>query len=758
MACSESCYIPLASPESSHIPLASLPRVAGTAGVFNNWLGSVGLLILLALDAQGSWKKREHWIEGHYFVVGGLALQFLENMYNPLVFFTNGQNLNAEIVEKLFKGIQDNQLHILSGRVAVCVFIGNMLPAVACRSPSKSDIVALSISAAGVLIHNSYEIYIIVINNMICNRGFQWDHQTLWFLVPNIIISCLIVLLVLFLICAVLASENIQDVVDHRIPVLLSPAASHESELASHESELVRSLANVEEQVVRSWITGRTYRPEYVIARSVLSSSIGFLVTVCVVVSIAASSKNIDITKRHGKYWSLFISVALQWFFILSGWAIVLWRWLTAVIYYPRCLDKEALRFHEYFRVEDFWKRATLDRQEELTYSRPRVLVRMLLSIFLGLQILLIFFSKICWLISEWVFSHRCTRRLLMGSTSEDEFFRLCVVGGPGNPSRSGMGTPGSTGNGRVESGSPIPPDFEKYSRLLMHMLGENHGAVWIANKNSINEMKAQVGKGESHAKKCQKLIEFLGGGTMGGMGSVDPFATSSGRRLQIERDLGIDKGSVKMRVVSLLTIVIELSTLYENGSSGTMQACIESCSQAWEIVEFIEILDQSALLVSKHASMLFQNLKKRPPRWLDLTFPINSPGVSCRGALEGLKDKGRKAVNNESIHGTGYDSQDWKAFIAGKSLLEVCENIENPSDNREEMFEKLKKSLINTILYCVIKVEIIMNECMSRAESFMDESERLSSALYIGGMAKGIVNLCRDAKGIVNLCNECST
>lgn len=49
-----------------------------------------------------------------------------------------------------------------------------------------------------------------------------------------------------------------------------------------------------------------------------------------------------------------------------------------------------------------------------------------------------------------------------MGSISEDEFFRLCVVGGPGNPSRSGMGgpeyhddtglgRPGSTGNGRVE-------------------------------------------------------------------------------------------------------------------------------------------------------------------------------------------------------------------------------------------------------------------------------------------------------------------
>lgn len=347
-----------------------------------------------------------------------------------------------------------------------------------------------------------------------------------------------------------------------------------------------------------------------------------------------------------------------------------------------------------------------------------------------------------------------------MGSISEDEFFRLCVVGGPGNPSRSGMGgpeyhddtglgRPGSTGNGRVESGSPIPRDFEKYSRLLMHMLGENHGAVWIANKNSINEMKAQLGKGESRARDCRELINLLRGGTMEGMGSADPFATSSRRRLQIERAFGIDKGSVKMRVVSLLTIVIELSTLYENGSSDTMQACIKGCSQAWEIVEFIEILDQRALLVSKHANMLFRNLKKSSPRWLDLTFPINSPSVSSgREALEGLKDKGRQTVNNGSIHGTGYDSQDWKAFIAGKSLWEVCENIENPLDNMEEMLEELKISLKNLIWNCVIKVEIIiMNEWMSRAESFMDESKRLSSALYIRGMAKEIVNLC----------NECS-
>jgi hypothetical protein len=78
------------------------------------------------------------------------------------------------------------------------------------------------------------------------------------------------------------ASKSIHDVVAQRIPVLLSrPEHRNSGSVVWWEV--------VEEHAVRSWITARTHQPQYIIARSVLISSVGFLVTICVVFCLGFS-------------------------------------------------------------------------------------------------------------------------------------------------------------------------------------------------------------------------------------------------------------------------------------------------------------------------------------------------------------------------------------------------------------------------------------------------------------------------------------
>jgi hypothetical protein len=64
---------------------------------------------------------------------------------------------------------------------------------------------------------------------------------------------------------------------------------------------------------------------------------------------------------------------------------------------------------------------------------------------------------------------------------------------------------------------------------------------------------------------------------------------------------------SSKMMVVSLLTIVIELSPFYQGSGESfvgppidTVNDYIQACCEAWKIIELVENLDPKAVLVNK--------------------------------------------------------------------------------------------------------------------------------------------------------------
>jgi hypothetical protein len=107
----------------------------------------------------------------------------------------------------------------------------------------------------------------------------------------------------------------------------------------------------------------RACYPESIIARSELASSAALGVTICILSSVVGWLVQGPKVKfhRHPAFCLKFIITILEVIFILIGWAIIGWRWLTSVAYYGRGRKEER---RPYFRLEDYWTRHIVDLQE----------------------------------------------------------------------------------------------------------------------------------------------------------------------------------------------------------------------------------------------------------------------------------------------------------------------------------------------------------------------------------------------------------
>eukprot|EP01018_Ginkgo_biloba_P020537 Gb_33571 [translate_table: standard] len=139
----------------------------------------------------------------------------------------------------------------------------------------------------------------------------------------------------------------------------------------------------------------------------------------------------------------------------------------------------------------------------------------------------------------------------------------------------------------------------------------ENPTNLWIANHKSIEKMKNRIKKGEEEGKIHNALTKLLRDRISQGFGGVkymDPMAFSP--ELQVERQLiNMTKWSWKMAIVSLITIIIELSTFTKNRY--VMIDAIEACSQEWKIMDFVENSNLEAVLVNEAADKVFYYLLK---------------------------------------------------------------------------------------------------------------------------------------------------
>ncbi|GLJ14465.1 hypothetical protein SUGI_0233920 [Cryptomeria japonica] len=167
-----------------------------------------------------------------------------------------------------------------------------------------------------------------------------------WFMVSSVGILVSVIFLILFLVCAIVAGNTIRGILSQRISAALS----------AEKTENSWKWKWVEEEVIKSWIVARACRPEYLIARSVLSSGACMVVTLRIILSILKFNfvqyKSV-LLLNDGLDELRKARLVFQYAFVLVGWTVVCWRWIMAVLYFPRLNNKR-----KFFTVENFWIRA----------------------------------------------------------------------------------------------------------------------------------------------------------------------------------------------------------------------------------------------------------------------------------------------------------------------------------------------------------------------------------------------------------------
>ena len=297
----------LATPPA-HAPNPAYPKIpfANILPFFTNDLPSgvsaFFLLIFLIGDIYRSWTRKKHWVPGYSLILGALSLQLVGSVDYLVLSISDERKLDQRVVKQLFEDSINKQVLICGERALLCVFVGVISPQISTSRAQRrlSDIFALLIIVFTVYFHFIYELYVLILQGKKTVQEHQLSSMLSFKL--NFVIELMMLVLLISLIPVYGTSIRIRQFVAYKTP-------NTESALGSWEE--------VEEQVLRSWITALTSQPEYIIARSIFSASTGFLVTVCVVLFALAS-----LSHPHHSRTGLIVLIS-QWSFISVGWVIV---------------------------------------------------------------------------------------------------------------------------------------------------------------------------------------------------------------------------------------------------------------------------------------------------------------------------------------------------------------------------------------------------------------------------------------------------
>eukprot|EP01018_Ginkgo_biloba_P025260 Gb_17646 [translate_table: standard] len=692
-------------------------------------VGIAAFVLFIAVDARRALKKNEHWIPANTLVLSALSIQLLtvlngqtselEQTYNVI---RNG----AEDDDQLWgDSIRTNMLVIHSGRVMMCVFIGYLLPGMARPRTRgwRSKLAALILSIVFQISSEFYSLYHRS-NDKNNNRSINL------YLVSITTIFVSITVLLLLLWCAAFASKSIQDIVKQKIPVILR-----------RDSNVV-TWEGVEEEVLKSWIVARACQPEYIIARSVLSSSAGWVVTVCILISVVPWAYA-GSTERYNDDldWLMLTAFGLKCVFILTGWLIICWRWFTAVFYYGYS-GSFLRRMRRWFHMEDFWTRRIFELGDEAFNPKAGIITKMGLRlpfkipvVLVMVQIVVVFFSKGCWFFSEMFFCNKRVRRWFM---SPDQYNLLLLYE-----------------EGSVKSDS----DFRKYLGALkqIHMPGENPASLWVANGKGFKQAKKRLNKGFNDGQNCHELITLLRHKTSrnrtGGR-CLDPksypemdfkyLCKLDPEILHVETQFNyLGKRSCKLTAVSLISVIIQLYPLCVDNIDRNCQViarnAIRAYSQAWEIMDLLDNSEPEALLLSQAADTAFQTLRvkarKRHPR-----IRKSDHKGTTKDAYAQIQKLAEEAKQRADIVGPTHDSVDWKAVAAANSLYKMCKSIHctAPCDAKE-LVDEIECSLADVIDNCMqnVSTNLLVHNCIEWAGKLHEKE--IWKALYIAGKVKGL-------------------
>ncbi|XP_057827740.2 uncharacterized protein LOC131039104 [Cryptomeria japonica] len=684
-------------------------------------------IVVIAADVWSAFRKRKHWIPADSLVLGALALQFVAILKISFDFSYvsgyYGDQLSSEMCD-LLSTFASQEIHVLSGRVSVCVLMGCLLPGVARPLSASlwSDMAALIISSSIFLFQVSYEAQML-------QSAFQHiDHceigKTEFYLMQfaNAIIIVSIIFLVLILGSGALASVTIPKIISPKIPVIFSPPNFHTQ----------FGWEKVEEQVTKSWIVVRTSDPQYIITRSCLSSSVALIISACNGVLVC----QILVFRKHsGRYMWIptYIESGLRGVVIVMGSLVIYWRCITQVMYYPKTLEWRYSSFSQYFQIEDFWKTHLLGSMRSSTRQRQlgrscllKIVIKLcrvmrfnrLLHVLYWLQMFSILFSKFCCLLSQLLFSNKYFGKLIMGSAYE-EFSNLY--------------------RSEIQLGQFL--DYSRYLKALVNMQGENSAGLWVANRKSISQVKKQMEKGEEEGKQCGDLISLIrekSSPDLRGEKCVKP-QNDPLNRLQVERELDVRKFSWKMSAISIIAVIIELSAFTHDEAEAKimLKRGIEACSQAWNIMEVVENNAIETVELSIEADEIFERLQKKH-KWLEYSLPLSRPvdksPAAAKAAIQNLVEKGKEIANQ-------YCSSKPSEAIAGYSLYRigrVSMDQEHQFNSVGEICDRMCRMLADVMGSCCVKAAgVIMEDCKKLAS--MSDEENILRIARVAGRGKGV-------------------
>lgn len=632
-------------------------------------------ILFLALDVFKAIKRKAYWFPGAFLVISALTLQFLNFVdYSTVSIIPDITSIEYGDVEKFLKA----QLVIDSGRLVMCVFIAYLLPGLASSGFRSvwADLGGVTISA---LTHVFSEMFLVL----------YWSDKlpipvTVWFEVFSGMVYIALLFLVLLSVSAVVAGKTIHIMMNEKVSSLLECCNSN-------SPTRCRSIGD---HVLKCWIIVRCSQPEDVVARSVLSSFAGLLVTVCIVVfGFKWGSLYIDYynTLRPLNKTTL----VLQFIFVLIGWILVSVRWVRAVIYFP-------IHGKSVFHVEDFWTRCINDlkygqlkgplfrgiRYRDRTLLENNVIDLIIqfrlhslsLSIASSLQKSTVMYSK-----ASCFFSWIMLSPLLM------------------------------------IRGKIIPPkEFSIYKALLekISMPGESAENMWIANESAFNSTRKHMEQGMGSTAAMIDIIR------------PEP-AADGGEETQVEEEKYfkyVGKESWKIEAVSLVHLML---SQYGDTNIEVVNEAMKACSEAWPLIDFVETSDTEVNLLSLAADKDFHTLHNI---WKEMMSARSE--TERTNTRDGMKEKmvsriseGKSPDRVDKMQ----DSMDWIMAAANFKLYQTSQKVRYPSAN---IVNNSRSLLAKVIVDCWEKARnnAIIEKCNKWA--LQGKEGEIYHAAFIAGKA----------------------
>eukprot|EP00253_Pinus_taeda_P028195 PITA_28195 len=730
------------------------PVVGNLAELLGFLLGTAVFLVLIGQDLRNAIRKGANWVPGHALVLSALSIQalnFVENQGLLLDRMLYSSNLKKPLSDDVIKS---SLFMIHSGRVMLCVLVAFFLPGMARPNYQEkwTKIIALGLS-----------VFLDILSELLSVRR-RLGHSSLFlatnfinispharrvnlasFIVSGAIISTTLIWLIVLLICATLTSKSIRNLTTQRILYILgNPKAEN--------------WKAVEDQVLKSWIVSRACHPESIIASSVLGSSAAFGVTACVLFSIAAWIVQGPGMKFVGgaEFWLKFIITVMEVIFILIGWLIVCWRWLTASAYYEdyyrnkgqsESYDRSERQCgSSCFHVEDFWTRHILELKEAEESKLKELKVDEKISKIFARKLrhlrvnerhwLVVLLSKAFSFLTVYTLYNRFARYLVQKIILK---WHIQKVKG----------------------------DYVEDQHIVKNVkvLWQTPESVFSTNRRSIRQAKQIIRKGKRDGKNCHVLITLLGKYRERQkqdldvpIESLDPGSAAAQRglkyllRRKVNEELGsgdvgeylryAGKRSWKLTAVSLIYIMVQLSPT----SEAVWRDRLQEYYEAWEIIDLVESSDpETHSLLSKAADSLFNELhdpkenekskKQKPnskeePKVANKTPAITTLAKECEDKFDMVSEKIRRGQESPV---------DWQNLVAWNALYRLCKSIDCSSGNIDGLMNDLNNLFVDIIGGCLDRVrQALMVKCRTWAQDL--EKKKLLEALYVAGKCSGLM------------------